>query len=490
MRRINLFFQKTSIVCVVIFALLTSSANAQPPMESFADLVETLTPAVVNISTVQNIQPKNNGQNMGDMQRFPEGSPFDDFFKEFFDRFGQYQNQPRQVRSLGSGFILDAKKQLVVTNNHVIQDADEVVVILKDGTEIKAEVLGQDPESDLALLKIKTNQELQAVKFGSSEDMRVGDWILAIGNPFGLGGTVTAGIVSARARDININPYIDYIQTDASINQGNSGGPMFNMKGEVVGINTVILAPGGGGSVGIGFAIPSDTAKNVITQLEKYGKAKRGWLGVRIQDIGDDIAESLALKSSKGVLLGDVFENSPAQAAGLKMGDVILSFNGKEVENVRKLQRMVSETEIGNAVTLGVWRQGKKIDIKVTIEELDQAQRASLAEDAEPQIVTQSQKVESLGFEVTALTKSLKELYKILPETQGVLITKITPEGSAADKGLSPGDVIVEAGMMAVNTPKDLIAQIDRTLKSGRKSILLLVERKGTLSFVALPIKK
>lgn len=478
----------THIIVVLSIGFFSSIASAQMPPQGFADLTEKLTPSVVNISTVQTIEAKPQ-QPGSEMPQFPEGSPFDDFFKEFFDRFNQGQGQPRQVRALGSGFVIDADKKLIVTNNHVIEDADQVLVIFQDGTEVEAKVLGFDTDTDLALLQIDTNHPLTAITWGVSDEMRVGDLVLAIGNPFGLGGTVTAGIISARARDIKAGPYIDYLQTDASINQGNSGGPMFNMKGEVIGINTAILSPSGG-SVGIGFAIPSDSAKIIITQLEKFGHARRAWLGVRIQDVTEDIADSLGLKQAKGSLVGDVVAKGPAANAGLKMGDVIMTFNGKDVENTRKLQRYVAESEINSTAKLGVWRQGKMVEANVALGELEEAMKKDIQEEPQPQEISQSEKVEALGFDVAPITAQLQERFKIPTESRGVVITKLHEKSPAAEKGLHVGDVIVEAGMMAVQTPKDLMAQVERIKKDQRKSILLLIERKGSLLFIAVPITK
>ena len=328
-------------------------AAGGPGPDGFADLAARLLPAVVNVSTTQTLKK----EDMPDMPQFPPGSPFDEFFKDFMERQKGQDATPRKVTALGSGFIIDPSG-LVVTNNHVIDDAEQITVILHDTQAFKAKIVGRDTKADLALLKIEVPTKLPFVQFGDSDGARVGDWVIAIGNPFGLGGTVTAGIVSARARDINAGPYDDFIQTDASINKGNSGGPLFNMKGEVIGINTAIFSPSGG-SIGIGFSIPSNEAKPVLADLQKYGKTRRGWLGVRIQSVTPDIAESLGLKEQKGALVAGTTPDGPAEKAGIKAGDVILTFDGKDVVDMRRLPRIVAETGIDKDVDVQLWRGGK-----------------------------------------------------------------------------------------------------------------------------------
>ncbi|WP_375731161.1 Do family serine endopeptidase, partial [Azospirillum sp. B506] len=343
---------------------------------SFADLAEKLLPAVVNISTSQSAPQRPQGQRP-EVPQFPPGSPFEDFFRDFFDRQQQQDQPQRKATSLGSGFIIDAKNGYVVTNNHVVQDADEITVILQDDTNIKAELVGKDSKTDLALLKIKTSHPLVAVPFGDSDAMRVGDWVLAIGNPFGLGGSVTAGIISARQRNIDAGPYDDFLQTDASINRGNSGGPMFNLNGEVIGINTAIFSPSGG-SVGIGFAIPSNLAKQVVAQLKDYGKTRRGWLGVRIQAVTPEIAESLGLPNHKGALVASVTQDGPAAKGGIQAGDVVTKFDGREIDEMRRLPRVVAETSIDKAVPVEVWRKGKSQTVHVKVGELEPAEKQGL----------------------------------------------------------------------------------------------------------------
>ncbi|MEK9726060.1 MAG: Do family serine endopeptidase, partial [Rhodospirillaceae bacterium] len=344
---------------------IAGTAEAKTAPESFADLAQKLLPSVVNISTTQTVEGRDNPT----MPQLPPGSPFEDFFKEFFDR-NSPQQRSRRATSLGSGFII-SKDGYVVTNNHVIADADEITVILHDDTRLPAELVGRDTKTDLAVLKVKAEIDLSPVGFGNSDAARVGDWVVAIGNPFGLGGTVTAGIISARGRDINSGPYDDYIQTDASINRGNSGGPMFNLDGQVIGINTAIFSPTGG-SVGIGFAIPATTAEPVIAQLMKNGSVQRGWLGVHIQAVTDEIAETLGLKEASGALVASVIKDSPAEKGKIKAGDVILTFDGKKVNEMKALPRIVAETEVGRKAPVIVWRDGGRKTLQVAVGELDE----------------------------------------------------------------------------------------------------------------------
>lgn len=453
---------------------------------SLAPLVEKLLPAVVNISSTQKIEMTQT-ENMPDVPQLPPGSPFEDFFEEFMNRHGG--NSPATPpTSLGSGFIIDAEKGLIVTNAHVIQDADEVRVTLHDDTTIPAEVLGRDEKTDLALLQVTTKHPLTAVKFGDSTPLRVGDWIIAIGNPFGLGGTVTTGIISAQQRDINAGPYDDFIQTDASINRGNSGGPMFNMNGEVIGINTAIYSPSGG-SVGIGFAIPSNLAKPVIDQLVKYGKTRRGWMGVRIQTVTEDIAESLGLDVHNGALVASITPTGPAQDAGLKPGDIILEFDGKAVTQMRSLPRIVAETDIGKTVDIVYWRDGKKEKTSITVGELEKAEEDGLfagAETPDAPLSDEGQAIETIGLSARSLVESDRDAFSVPADVKGVLITDVTPGAEAAEKGLIAGDVIVEINQQPVATPDAVLAVIDKAKAAKRSSVLLLVNREGDVRFVAL----
>ena len=463
----------------IMFVTLDISAAERP--DSFADQVEQLSPAVVNISTTTIV---NDGQTM-DMPQFPPGSPFEEFFRNFGDN-----NRQRRAASLGSGFIID-DAGIVVTNFHVIENAEEITVTLADETSFVAEVLGQDQKTDIAVLKIDPGDtDLTAVPFGDSDDLRVGDWVLAIGNPFGLGGTVTAGIVSARGRDIGNGPYDDFIQTDASINRGNSGGPLFNTDGEVIGINTAIFSQSGG-SVGIGFAISSNLAKRVTQQLAEYGTTRRGWLGVFIQEVTPDIAESLGLDESAGALVSSVNEKSPADAAGLEPGDVIISFDGKMIEKMRDLPRIVAETDIGATVDVELVRNGRNMTVQVTLGELEKAELVGLVGDEnKDQEPSKSESFDRLGFTVENLTASLAEEFGLDPETKGVIVTEVVEGGPAFAKGLAVGNIIKRFGQRRVEDARDLAKSVADTLEAGRAGVLLLVENEGRERFIQIGFAK
>jgi serine protease Do len=471
--------------------LFTAPAvEARQGPEGFADLAEKLLPAVVNVSTTQVIH----GRQGPEVPQFPPGSPFEEFFKDFLERNRPKQPRERRATSLGSGFIIDAKAGYVVTNNHVIQDADEIAVILHDDTRVEAKVVGRDPKTDVAVLKIDVaNLKLQAVKFGDSDKTRVGDWVVAIGNPFGLGGTVTAGIVSARGRDINSGPYDDFIQTDASINRGNSGGPMFNMVGEVVGINTAIYSPSGG-SIGIGFAIPSAVAKPVIDQLVKHGRTRRGWLGVRIQAVTEEIAETLGLKKPTGAMVASVTPGGPAEKAKIIAGDVVLKFDGREVSEMRRLPRIVAETEIGREVEVEVWRGGKTVALRVKVGELEEAETAEKAgekpEKGGKEDDKGAEKVAQIGLTVAALTPKIRERFSLGEEAKGVVVVEVAEGGSAAEKQIRPGDLIVEVSQEEVASPRDVVNKVKAAAKAGRKTVLLLIESQGGMRFVAVRLGK
>jgi serine protease Do len=448
-----------------------------------------LLPSVVNISTTQVVkgrggQSKERGGAQPDTPQVPPGSPFEEFFKDFFER--QPQDRPRKNTSLGSGFIVDAGG-LVVTNNHVISEADEVTVILHDDTSLKAEVVGRDAKTDLALLRVKTDKKLSALKWGNSDKTRVGDWVVAIGNPFGLGGTVTVGILSARARDINSGPYDDFLQTDASINRGNSGGPMFNLQGEVIGINTAIFSPTGS-SVGIGFAIPSALARPVVEQLRDYGKTRRGWLGVRIQQVSDEIAESLGLDKARGAMIASVTAGGPAEKAKLEPGDVVLSFDGRDVNEMRRLPRIVAEVAPGKEVPVSVWRKGKEMKLKVVVGELDENEVAALQPDQGKGKESSKATVDALGLSLAKLSPELRDKFDIDPSIEGVVITEVANDSAGALKGLRAGDVIVEVAQEAVKDPKDVSERVKKAKAAGRKSVLMLVDRQGDLRFVAIKL--
>jgi serine protease Do len=474
-------------------AVTTTPAMAHPAPDGFADLAARLLPSVVNISTTQTLKTAGGGdQDMPDMPQFPPGSPFEKFFHDFLDHGvpkGEHPDLgPRKATSLGSGFVIDPSG-LIVTNNHVIADADQITVILHDNTNLKATVVGRDTKTDIALLKVKTDKPLPATVWGNSDAARVGDWVLAIGNPFGLGGSVTAGILSARQRDINSGPYDDFLQTDAPINRGNSGGPMFDMDGRVIGINTAIYSPSGG-SIGIGFAIPSALAKLVVAELKEEADhtVHRGWLGVRIQAVTDEIAESLGLVKARGALVASLSDKGPAQAAGIQPGDVIVKFDGRDVEDMRQLPRLVAETPVNKAVAVVLWRKRAETTVQVKIAKLDESdQQVANAQDAPKKTArTETGIVKTLGLTLSGITPDLKDKFSLGADAKGVVVVDVAKNSSAADRGVHPGDLIMEAAQEEVKNPKELSSKIDEAKKSGRKSILLLVERQGDLHFVAL----
>lgn len=473
---------------------------------SFADLADKLSPAVVNISSTQKVS-QSQSETMQGMPQFPPGSPFEEFFKEFNRQQGQGQgfgggmpnngDEPKDIpmTSLGSGFIVDGTKGLVVTNNHVIKDADEVKVTLSDNTVLDATIVGKDEKTDLAVLKVKTKgHPLTEVSFGNSDTMRVGDWVLAIGNPFGLGGTVTQGIISARKRDISAGPYDDFLQTDASINRGNSGGPMFNLRGEVIGINTAIYSPTGG-SVGIGFAIPSNLAKPIVNQLAEFGKTRRGWLGVKIQTVTDEIADGLGLKDIHGALVASVTPGGPAEKGNIKAGDVIVEFNGQKLDAMRQLPRIVAETPIGKKVPVLLIRDGKTISTNVVVGELEKAETDGLVEKASGDKDTAPSKgVDLAGLDVTInnISPLLRETYNIPEDVTGVVVTGVKSSSDAAAKGLTAGDVILEVNQEPVKDAAGLKKIADAVKAEGKQSILMLVDSQGQgdVRFVAVKFTK
>src|SRR6187455_310309 len=417
----------TTAAAIALLAI-TVPASARGP-EGIADVAEQVIDAVVNVSTKQSVDLRS-----GAMPQLPPGSPFEEFFEEFFkNRRGQngqngpgQNNQtptPRRVNSLGSGFIIDPSG-LVVTNNHVISEADEVSVILNDGTTLKAEVVGRDQKTDLALIKVTPTKPLKAVKFGDSDKLRLGEWVIAIGNPFSLGGTVTAGIVSARNRDIQSGPYDNYIQTDASINRGNSGGPLFNLNGEVIGVNTAIISPSGG-SIGIGFAVPSKTALAVIDQLRNFGETRRGWLGVKIQPVTDDIAEALNIKPARGTLIAGIDDKGPAKAGGIETGDVVLKFDGKDVKDARDLQRIVADTPVGKDVEVVVIRKGKEEKKTVKVGRLEDSDKklASVRPNAPEDKPVAVKK--ALGLDLADINDDLRKKYNIKESVKGAVVTAV-----------------------------------------------------------------
>src|ERR1700716_741887 len=472
---------------MVMPALQTSSAAVRGP-DVIADVAEKVIDAVVNISTSQKVEARNTP-----MPQLPNDPQLDELFRDFFNRRGQNDPQnrdrsPRRVNSLGSGFIIDASG-IVVTNNHVIAEADEVTVILNDGSRLKAEIIGKDQKTDIALLRVKPDKPLKAVKFGDSEKLRLGEWVIAIGNPFSLGGTVTAGIVSARNPDINSGPYDNYIQTDAPINRGNSGGPLFNLDGQVVGINTAIISPSGG-SIGIGFAVPSNTAIAVLDQLRNFGEMRRGWLGGRIQQVTDEIAESLNIKPPRGALVAGVDDKGPAKPAGIEPGDGIVKFDGKDIKEMRDLPRVVADTPIGQDVPVIVIRKGKEETKTVTLGRLEDGEKVAAVDAKIDPPADKPVVKKALGIELASMSDDLRKKYKIKDTVKGVVITGVDASSPAADKRLSPGDVIVEIAQEAIASADDFQAKIDKLKKDGRKSALLLVGgADGELRFVALSLQ-
>jgi serine protease Do len=455
--------KKILLTFVFLNFSFTSLLIAKPIPDSFADLAERLMPSVVNISTTQTIKTNNNQLPF----QFPPGSPFEEMFKDF--------NQPteRKASSLGSGFIIN-KNGTIITNNHVINNAEDIVVRVGE-KEYEAKVLGADPYSDLAVLKIDANIKFTPVKFGNSDKARVGDWVVAIGNPFGLGGTVTSGIISARNRDINLTRYDDFIQTDASINQGNSGGPLFNLDGDVIGINTAIIAPGQSGSIGIGFAIPANAASNVITQLIQYGETKRGWLGVRIQQVTKEIADVEKLKNTEGALVASVGEKSPAEKAGLKAGDIILKFDRKKIDAMRDLPKLVSNTKVGKTVMLEIWRNKKLITKKLTLGRLESSDDFKAEnKKTKPEIKKKDTEIEALKITVRNTTvKDIKDR-KLETNIKGVVITSISSRSAVAGM-LRQGDIIIEVQKNKVLNSKQLNKLIESIYQKGEQTLLLTI---------------
>ena len=464
----------TFILILLIFP--SSFVQSKTTPSSFADLAEKLMPSVVNISTTQTIQTTSNPFPF----QFPPGSPFEDMFKEF--------NRPteRKATALGSGFIID-KQGLVVTNNHVIQGAEDIFVSVNGSKEYKAKVIGKDPYMDLAVLKIESNEKFQPVSFGDSDKARIGDWVIAIGNPFGFGGSVTSGIISSRNRDIGLTRYDDFIQTDASINVGNSGGPLFNLNGEVIGINTAIIAPGSSGSIGIGFAIPSNPASKVISQLIKYGETKRGWLGVRIQEVTKEIAEVEKLEEPEGALVASVAEKSPADKGGIKAGDIILEFDGKKVDTMRTLPKLVAETEVGKRVKVKVWRNQKLISKNVTLGRLESSEEFKAEKKTEPD-TSKHVKVENLKILVRDLNNNDISERKLPKNTTGVVITKIL-EGSPLIF-VSVNDIIVELQKKKINNSKQFSNLVKEIINKGAETLYLAIyDSNNQRSYITVKLK-
>ena len=456
MKKIRLLF-----LTLVLSISLASQSNSNSIPYSFADLAERLMPSVVNISTTQTIVTNSNPFPF----QFPPGSPLEDMFKEFGTP------QERKSSALGSGFILD-EKGIVITNNHVIQDAEDIIVRVNGDKEYKAKVLGADPLMDIAVLQLETDEKFQPVAFGNSDKARIGDWVIAIGNPFGLGGTVTAGIISARNRSIGLSRYEDFIQTDASINSGNSGGPLFDMEGNVIGINTAIL--GRNGSIGIGFSIPSNSAKIVIDQLIEFGETKRGWLGVRIQDVTKEIADVEQLEKARGALVASVAENSPSEKAGIKAGDIILEFNGVKINLMKELPAIVAKTQVGKKVKVKIWRNKKEIIKNVILGRLETSDDFKISKKKEP-TQKQNKEIESLKITVRLLNKEDIKSRKLPNQTTGLVVMKIENDSPLKNTTLNVNDIIVEAQKKKIRSIDDLSQITEKILNSNQKTILIAI---------------
>ena len=483
-------------LCLLV--VLAAIAVPLPPdargPDSLADEAAAVSDAVVNIAATQTMEDKHEG---GAAPEAKEGTPFDDLFEEFFKK-RQGGDAPRHVErrsnSLGSGFVIDPGG-LIITNNHVIADANEITVIFTDGQKLRASVVGTDAKVDVAVLKVKPTKPLKAVRFGDSEAMRVGDWVMAVGNPFGLGGTVTAGIVSARHRNIDSGPYDNYLQTDAAINKGNSGGPLFNMAGEVIGINTAILSPSGG-SIGIGFATPAATVRPIIDQLEAYGEARRGWLGVRIRSVDETVADSLDLKGTRGAFVSGTDAKGPASAGGIQTGDVIVKFDGQDVVDSRDLPKLVAQAPVGKDVSVVLLREGRELTRTVRLGRLDDGAAKPIPVVAKPSVVEAPPPGEAavqtaLGLSLSGLTSAARRKYTINDSVAaGVLISGVAPDSPAADKRLQAGEVLVEIDQEPVRQPAEAADKI-KALKDGGKTtaLLLVANAQGEVRFVAVPVK-
>ncbi len=472
-----------------VTASFVPSAFAKGP-ESVADLAEGLLDAVVNISTSQRVKGSE-GPGAVPMPELPEGSPFQDFFDDFFkDREGDGQGGGQQkVQSLGSGFVVDAENGIIVTNNHVIAEADEIEINFADGSKLKAELVGKDTKTDIAVLKVDASKKtLKAVKFGESDKIRIGDWVMAIGNPFGLGGSVTLGIVSARNRDINAGPYDDFIQTDAAINRGNSGGPLFNMDGEVIGINTAIISPSGG-SIGIGFSIPAKLAVSVVDQLRQFGETRRGWLGVRIQPVTPEIAESLGMSEAKGALVAGVIKGGPVDDGSILPGDVIIRFDGKDIKDMRDLPRVVADSPVGKAVDVVIIRKGVEQTVKVTLGRLEDGEKLAEGEGEgkQPDEGAPVSTATALGMTVATLDEEARTKFGISADVSGVVITEVAEGSAAAERGIVAGEVITEIAQESVSSPQQVLDRINALKEQGRKNaLLMLASKSGELRFVTI----
>ncbi|WP_187430224.1 Periplasmic serine endoprotease DegP [Roseobacter fucihabitans] len=470
-----------AMAILALAVLLVHPMSALAQQASLAPLAEKISPSVVNITTSTVVAGRTGPQGI-----VPDGSPFEDFFREFQDRNNGDGERPRRSSALGSGFVI-SEDGFVVTNNHVIEGADEILIEFFNGDELKAEVIGTDPNTDIALLKVEAEGPLPFVSFADSDLARVGDWVVAMGNPLGQGFSVSAGIVSARNRALS-GTYDDYIQTDAAINRGNSGGPLFNMDGDVIGVNTAILSPNGG-SIGIGFSMASNVVTRVVDQLQEFGETRRGWLGVRIQDVTEDVAEAMGLAAASGALVTDVPEG-PAMEAGMEAGDVIMSFAGNDVADTRGLVRSVGNSPVGETVRVVVMRDGKSVTLKVTLGRREEAEGAVPAVAAGPDLEEAPVTKDFMGLTITSLTPELREELGADADMQGLAVTAVDETSEAFEKGLRAGDIITEAGQQKVTTVAELDKRVEAAEDAGRKSILLLVRRAGDPRFVALSLSE
>ncbi len=476
----------------MICLALPVAANATATPASFADLVERLSPAVVNVSTTQKVKsPQGIQFKFEGVPNSPEFEPFREFFKQFGGQLPHGmvpEDAPsRDVTSLGSGFIID-ETGYVVTNNHVVAKADSVTVTLHDDTKFEAKIIGRDAKTDLALLKIESKKPLPFVTFGDSDTMRVGDWVIAIGNPFGLGGSVSAGIVSARSRNINAGPFDDFIQTDAAINRGNSGGPLFNIKGEVVGVNSAIFSPTGG-NIGIGFSIPSALAQPVLKQLREFGRTHRGWLGVKIQLVTPEIADSLGLKEPAGALVLDVNKGSPAEKSGIKAGDVILSLDGQPIKEMRNLPRLVAETKIGKKVMIEIWRKGAKQSVPLTLGEMDEKETKKADAGDDTSTATEQASQEAAGMALVPLTDILRSQLGVSSAVKGLLVAKVKPDSAGSRAGVRRMDVVLELNQQPVVSVDALKRALSAARSQGKKYALMRIMRGNIIAFVTIETK-
>lgn len=470
--------------------------------QGFSSIAEKVIPGVVNVSTTQVVE----GRDRGNLPQFAPGSPLDEFFKDFFE---QEKDKPRRVQSLGSGFVIKTEVKdgstiaYIVTNYHVIADAKKITVTFHDNVELEATLQGKDDRTDLAVLKVSLDslpeekRKITVLEWGDSHKAKVGDWVLAVGNPFGLGGTLTTGIVSNISRNINLRPSAgsrisefvdDFIQTDASMNMGNSGGPLMNLDGKVIGINTAIFSPSGG-SVGIGFAIPGALASETVQQLIEFGRTKRGWLGVRIQKVSDDMAESYGFPKARGAIVASLTPKGPAAESGIEPGDIILEFDGKEINEKNRVSRVVGETEVGKSVQVKLWRKGKEVNVTVKLGEFETSTDSSTSEQNKGAKGPSAELTEVLGLKISKLSASLSQQYQVPENIEGVVIVNVSSDSMAASTGIRPGDVIVEANQVQVLEPEQFVKQVEEAKKLKRKNITLLVNRRGEMIFFTVKLE-